>query len=110
HLRYRMRYERALGLSFEGQRFDARVPSLADTAIKRLSIFTAGLEFYQMFGTRTRTTRMLMIGAGLAKPTFKTNGSETVYPVAGDGLYLSAGAGVERFFWKTWAYDLSARY
>lgn len=109
-LRYRMRYERGLGLSFEGQRFDSREPALADTSQSRLSIFTAGVEFYQMFGTRTRTSRMLSVGAGLAKATYKLKDGSTVYPTGGDGPYLSAGAGIERFVWQTWAMDLSARY
>jgi hypothetical protein len=109
-LRYRMRYERGLGLSFEGQRFDSRDRVLADTSLSRLSIFTAGLEFYQMFGTRTRTSRMLSVGAGLAKATYKLKNGSTVYPTAGDGPYLSAGAGIEHFVYQTWAADLSARY
>jgi Outer membrane protein beta-barrel domain len=109
-LRYRMRYERGLGLSFESQRFDVREAATADTAINRLSIFTAGLEFYQMFGTRTRTSRMVSVGAGLAKASVKLNNDETTFPTGGDGVYVSAGLGVERFFWQAWAYDLSGRY
>jgi hypothetical protein len=109
-LRYRMRYERGLGLSFEGQRFDARVAPTGRDSVASASFFTAGADFYQMFGTRTRTTKMLSLGAGLAKVTVKTEGGENVYPVSGDGPYLSAGAGLERFFWRSWAADLSTRY
>jgi hypothetical protein len=109
-LRYRMRYERGIGLSFEGQNMDVREASLADTAIKTLSVFTAGVDFYQMFGTRTNSHRMLSVGAGLAKSSVKLNNGETVYPTGGDGPYVSVGAGVERFFYQTWAFDLSGRY
>jgi hypothetical protein len=105
-LRYRTRYERAIGLSFEGQRFDTRDATLDST---QASLFTAGVDVYQLFGTRTRTTRMVSMGAGLAKYTVKLRSGETVFPF-NDGLYLSAGAGLERFFWRSWAYDLSGRY
>ena len=62
-----------------------------------------------MFGTRTKTTKMLSVGAGLAHPVFALNDGEQQYPF-GDGAYLSAGAGVERFFWQSVAFDLGARY
>ena len=105
-LRYRMRYQRGIGLSFESQRFDAREATWDGT---EASIFTAGAEVYQMFGTRTRSTRMLSLGAGLAKLSVKLRDGETMFPYD-DGVYVSAGAGVERFFWQSRAYDLSARY
>ena len=105
-LRYRMRYERGIGLSFESQGFDAR-ESTGDSV--RANLFTAGFEVYQMFSTRTKTTRMLSVGAGLAKLTVKLKDGETEFPT-NDGLYVSAGAGLEHFFWQAWAYDLSTRY
>ena len=109
-LRYRMRDERGIGLSFESQGFDARVSAAADTAPTRATIFTAGPEIYQMFGTQTRTTRMISLGAGLAKFTIKLRSGETQYLPNGDSVYLSAGAGIEHFFWQSWALDLSGRY
>jgi hypothetical protein len=109
-LRYRMRYERGIGLSFEAQSFDVREPSAADTAFKTLSLTMSGVEFYQMFGTRTKATRMLMVGAGLAQANSKLNDGETFFFPGSDGLYVSAGAGVERFFFRSLAYDLSVRY
>jgi hypothetical protein len=117
-LRYRMRYERALGLSFESHTFDARNPdelasestydSLNNIRRKSTTLVLSGVEFYQMFGTRTRTTKMLSAGIGLAQATIKLTDGETAYP--GDGLYLSAGAGLEHFFWRSWAFDLGTRY
>jgi hypothetical protein len=118
-VRYRMRYERGLGLSFESQRLDARkeagpyVPGDESTVEPtRLSLIVSGAEFYQMFGTRTRTTRMLMFGAGLAQMRADTNTGEVELSGenAGDGLFVSAGAGVERFAYRSWAWDLSTRY
>ena len=113
-LRYRMRYERGIGLSFESQSFDARrFPAISterDTAPDRVRLFTAGPEVYQMFGTRSRDHKMVSVGAGLAKVAVKLGDGETVFPSAGDGVYVSAGAGVEHFFWQSWAYDLSGRY
>ena len=123
--RYRMRYERAIGLSFEGQQFDVREepPAFvvgADSTIAptKLSLVLSGFEFYQMFGTRTKTVRMLMLGAGLAQARAKLNSGDTQLidvegeaPTgAGDGLYVSGGGGVERFFFRSWAWDLSTRY
>jgi hypothetical protein len=109
-LRYRMRYERGLGLSFESQHFDVRESSVADTAFKSLNVVTSGFEFYQLFGTRTKTTRMLMVGAGLAQSNSELNDGETFYFPGSDGFYVSAGMGLERFFFRSWAYDASLRY
>jgi hypothetical protein len=116
-LRYRMRYERALGLSFEGQRFDIRVPEAEFPAGSgllgrtNLRVILSGLEFYQLFGTRTRVTKMLMVGAGLAQTSGKTADKETWYrPEGSDGAYVSLGGGVERFLIRSWALDLSTRY
>jgi hypothetical protein len=113
-LRYRMRYERALGLSFENERFEIRAfePTFPTDSLLpgrvRINAVLSGLEFYQMFGTRTRTTKMLMVGAGLVQTSGRTLDADTFYP--GDGSYVSAGAGVERFIYSSWALDLSGRY
>jgi hypothetical protein len=109
-VRYRLRYERAIGMSFESQGFDARVDPAGDYDPLKSSFFTAGVEFYQMFNTRTRTTKMLSLGAGLAKISVKLNDGETAFPSGGDGVFVSAGAGVEHFFWQGLAYDVSTRY
>lgn len=125
HVRYRMRFERAIGLTFESQGLSARdasgnarssssafdtldrtLPGLRD----RLKLITAGVEFYQMFDTQTRTNKFLSAGAGLAQMSAHLTDGETQYPIAGDGIYLSAGAGLERFLFKSWAWDLSTRY
>ncbi len=108
--RYRMRYERAIGLSFESESFDVRDPQPSDSlyARKQLTVILSGIEMYQMFGTRTRTTKYLCAGIALAQTSFKLNDGETEYP--GDGLALTAGAGIERFFYRSWAFDLSTRY
>jgi hypothetical protein len=108
--RYRMRYERAFGLSFEGQTFDVRVSKPADslTAHNQLTLILSGVEIYQLFGTQTRTTKMLSAGIGIVQTSVKDNDGEMEYP--GDGIYLSAGAGVERFFYRSMAFDLSTRY
>ena len=118
-LRYRMRYERGLGLSFESQRLDVRVAPpvfvLGDESTvgpTKLSAILSGAEFYQFFGTRTKSTKMLMLGAGLAQMRADTNTGETEIAGkdSGDGLFVSAGAGLERFFFRSWAWDLSTRY
>jgi opacity protein-like surface antigen len=109
-LRYRMRYERGLGLSFESQRFDARTATVDDTLANHLSMFTYGVDAYQMFGTRTRTTRWLSVGGGLLQTRRVLNDKEIEFALNSDGVFVSAGAGVEQFFWQSWAFDLSTRY
>jgi hypothetical protein len=118
-VRYRMRYERALGLSFESQSLDVRVappPYVvgvdSTAAPTKLSTILSGFEFYQMFGTRTKSVKMLMVGAGLAQMRAEFNNGDTELSGvnSGDGLYVSAGAGLERFVFRSWAVDFSGRY
>ena len=110
-LRYRMRYERALGLTFENQRHEIRVPEALFDSLPgrtRVNVVLSGLEFYQMFGTRTRTIKMLMVGAGIAQTSGRFLNDEAFFP--GDGTFVSAGFGVERFLFRSWALDFSTRY
>ena len=118
-LRYRMRFERAFGLSFDTQHLKARdasnhataFDSLTDNTLRdRLTLTTAGIEFYQMFDTRSRTTKMISAGVGLVQVSAHLTDGETQYPLAGDGVYVSLGAGIERFFFHSMAWDLSTRY
>jgi opacity protein-like surface antigen len=115
-LRYRMRYERSLGLSFESQRFEIRDFEEAyggdppqPPGRKNMTLVLSGIEFGQLFGTRTRTTRMLFAGAGVAQQSGRIRDSNETW-FYGDGSYVSAGAGVEYFFMRSWAWDLSGRY
>ena len=120
-LRYRMRYERAIGLSFESQTFDAKantnfvdaftgqvVPPDSSIAPAKVTLITSGVDLYKLFGTRTNNTRMLSAGFGLAQVHFTLNDKETEFRP--DGFYLSLGAGLEKFFWRSWAWDMSGRY
>jgi hypothetical protein len=68
------------------------------------------VEFYQLFDTRERTTKMLSVSGGLVQLSAHLTDGETQYPIAGDGVFLGAGAGVERFFFRSWAWDLSSKY
>lgn len=121
NLRYRMRFERAMGLVFDMQRLAAREPSGAAGAFdsltdapavlrKQLRFNTAGIEFYQLFDTRTPTTKLLSAGFGLVQTSARLTNGEAQFPIAGDGVYLSAGAGIERFVWRSWAWDSGVRY
>jgi hypothetical protein len=107
-LRYRMRYERALGLAFESQKFDVRDQADSTGALTKTTAILSGIELYQMFGTRTSSHKNLSVGVGLVQISQSTNDGGTLFP--GDGLYVSAGAGIEQFFWNSWAWDLSTRY
>ncbi|MEO5618490.1 MAG: hypothetical protein ABIS67_12005 [Candidatus Eisenbacteria bacterium] len=111
-LRYRLRYERAFGVSFERQSFEVRELALGDSAQKTLTLMNSSVEFFQLFGTRTRTTRMLSVGFGLVQPSKKLRGGET--KLGGDdvrdGAFVSLGAGLERFFYQSLGIDLNLHY
>jgi hypothetical protein len=123
HVRYRMRYERGIGLSFETMQFSARsghlfedpenpgrlLPADTLTTPDHLTMTLSGLDVYQMFGTRTPTTRMLSAGIGIAQIHENLKDGELQF-LTPDGFYVSLGAGVEKFFFGSLAYDLSARY
>jgi len=120
-MRYRMRFERAIGLSFEAERMNSRdvsnQPGAFDTLTDfptvsrdRMKMVTAGFDFYQMFDTRERTVKYLSIGAGLAQISAHLTDGETQFPIAGDGVFVALGGGFERFFFKSWAWDFGTRY
>lgn len=121
-VRYRARYERGWGLSFESHTRevrdldtvrdywnDERYPADSSVAYEKATIFLYGVDFYQMFDTRTKTPKLLSVGAGLAHPAFTLNDGESQYPI-NDGPYLAVGAGIERFFWRSLAVDFGIRY
>ncbi len=122
---YRMRYERAIGLSFEEVKLDTRHETADSSGAfpapllgsgippiprKSLLITTEGFDLYQYFGTRTKTHRFLRAGLGLAQVSAKQVDGETIYPLTPDGFYLMGGAGIERFVYRSWAVDAGARY
>lgn len=120
-LKYRMRYERGLGLSFESQSFEARrnptftnpvdgSPINPDTSIAphTVTLVLSGVDFYQMFGTRTTLTRMLSGGFGIVQVHATLNDGETEFRP--DGFYATLGGGLEKFFYRSLGYDLTGRY
>jgi len=109
-VRYRMRYERALGISFESQSLDSREAPTADTSKTTLNMLLSGVDFYQMFNTDQKLQQMISIGAGLAQIHYTLRDGDTEYPLAGDGVYVTVGAGLERFFYRSFAFDISGRY
>lgn len=122
-LRYRMRYERAIGLSFDMHQLDSRVPGYPEGAFSgyrdvgdslltrdRLVMTTTGFDLYQMFDTRARDVKWLSVGAGLVQISARLSDGETQYPLGNDGTYVSLGGGIERFVYRSWALDVSARY
>jgi len=107
-LRYRFAEDQAVGISFEGQRFDAKFDSTSEFAPKYLNAITTTLEYYNYFQTRSRTPQYLMIGAGLLQTRRHLNDSETDFP--GDGGVLSLGAGAEYWWKRTLTFEFSLRY
>jgi hypothetical protein len=119
-MRYRMRYERALGLSFEAQNFGARTPggnfapgdTIGDPAFSRdqLNALLTGVDFYQMFNTDQKYQELLSLSGGLAQVHYVLRDGEIEYPNQGDGLYVAVGGGIERFFYRSFALDVSGRF
>ena len=117
-LRYRLRYERAVGISFERQSFEAR--SLVDSVDsggfhvgeKTLTLLHTSVEFYQLFGTRTRTTKMLSAGVGICQPSKKLVDGDVKLggDDVSDGAFVSLGAGLERFVYQSLGIDLNIHY
>jgi hypothetical protein len=81
---------------------------VADTVAKTLTLIMTGFDIYQMFDTREKTTKMLSVGIGLARPSVELTSDETSFPE--DGFYVTVGGGIEQFFWRSWAWDVSVRY
>jgi opacity protein-like surface antigen len=121
-LRYRMRYERAIGLSFDAVTLDTRRPRYDATAFpastptdsltrSSLTVQTYGFDVYQFFSTRTRTPKYVLASAGLVHPYGKLSDGETVYTEsATDGFYVGVGGGLERFVYRSWAIDANVGY
>lgn len=122
-IRYRMRYERAIGLSFDQHYLDSReigypegafsgYKDVGDSLLTRdqLVMTTTGFDYYQMFSTRTRNVKFISLSAGLVQISAKLSDGETQYPLSGDGAFLGAGFGAERFVWKSWALNFEGRY
>jgi hypothetical protein len=120
-VRYRLRFERAIGLTFDAERMNSRdldnepgafdtLQDFPDVKRDRMKMVTAGFEFYQLFDTRERTVKYLSAGVGLAQISAHLTDGDTQYPIAGDALFVSVGAGFERFFFRSWAWDANFKY
>lgn len=121
-LRYRMRFDRAFGLTFESQKLGARdatggssdaFDSTGEPAVPRdrLQATTAGIEFYQLFDTRERTVKMVSAGLGLGQLSADLQDGGTQVPRnTADALYVSLGAGLERFAFRSVAWELGTTY
>lgn len=126
--RYRLRNERAVGVSFEEFKLDSRTHGgLADSTYefpnqgwvetrenpgpyrKSLQYSTAGADIYQMFYTRKRLTTYVQGGLGLViHATANLTYGGTQDPADTEGTYVSAGGGAEYFVYRSWAIDASA--
>ena len=121
-LKYRTRYDRGAGVSFETRRLDGRGMLTTNSAFSRdtgpdslapltaLTLQTFGADLYQFFGARTRTQGFLSASGGIAKINAWAKNGDPVYPIPGDGVYLGVGTGLERFVYRSWAVDASVRY
>ena len=119
-LRYRLRYERGIGLSFDAVTLDTRKPRYDATAFpasedsltrSSLMVQTYGFDVYQFFGVRTKTPKFVLASAGLVHPYAKLADGQTEFTQsATDGFYVGVGGGLEHFIYRSWALDLNVRY
>ncbi len=109
-LRYRLSRNSALGVTFAGQRYEAKEGLFtADSiAVDWFTSITTSLEYYQFFRVRDRTPRYLFIGAGLSQTRTRLADGQTEFP--GDGGVLTLGGGTEIWWKRTLTVDLSLRY
>jgi hypothetical protein len=107
-LRYRTGRESAIGLSFEGQRYDAKDAPLEPEDPEWVQVVTTTAEYYQFFSVRKRAPRYVVLGAGLAQSRRRLLNEETDFP--GDGGVIILGAGTEFWWQRTISFELSARY
>jgi len=111
-VRYRMKYERAIGLSFEKSQYDVRQNADTTFADNTVSLVNSSVEFYQLFGTDGKTTRMLSGGFGLTQVSKKLNDGELKLggDDVSDGMFITVGLGLERFFVQSFGLDVNAHY
>lgn len=122
-LRYRMRYERGIGLSFEENVLDSRSPRHDKSAFlaavppdatdrKSFQVTSEAFDLYQFFGTRTKWTSYVTGTMGIAQLSGKLADGEIVYPQpkGTDAMLIGGGAGVERFVYRSWAVDVNVQY
>jgi hypothetical protein len=111
-VRYRMKYDRAIGLSFEST--DYKVRNNADTtfADNKATLLNSSVEFYQLFGTDGKTTRMISGGFGLTQVSKTLNDGEKKLggDDVSDGMFIAIGAGLERFVVQSFGIDFNAHY
>jgi len=107
-LRYRTGRESAIGLSFEGTRFNAKDDPVGEFDPEWLQAVTTTAEYYQYFNVRKRAPRYVVFGAGLVQARRRLNNDETEFP--GDGGVITLGVGTEYWWKRTITFELSARY
>lgn len=111
-VRYRMKYDRAIGLSFESSNYDVRNNADTTFADKTATLLNSSVEFYQLFGTDGKTTRMISGGFGLTQVSKTLNDGEKKLggDDVSDGMFIAIGAGLERFVVQSFGIDLNAHY
>jgi hypothetical protein len=113
-IRYSTARNRAIGLSFEDQRF-RRKDGLDDTHPKQIQLTQILFEYYLYFSRPKRTTQYMVLGAGFHRPAVRIETEdvtgreleEVTYP--GINLTLVAGVGLEHFVGRRTSVDLSLR-
>jgi hypothetical protein len=114
-VRYSLARNRAVGLSFEDQRF-RRLDGLDDSHPKQVQLSLLLVEYYFYFHRPQKLSRYLVVGGGLHRPVVRIkiedeftgrDVEEAVFP--GEDLTLTAGGGLEYVLGRRTAVDLSLR-
>lgn len=114
-IRYSTARNRAIGLSFEDQRF-RRQDGVDKRRPKQIQLSQVLAEYYFYFLRPKRTTRYIVLGAGFHIPALRYETEEedtgrTLEEVSYPGLDLTlvAGVGLEHFIGRRTSVDLSIR-
>ncbi|UCF79135.1 MAG: outer membrane beta-barrel protein [Candidatus Eiseniibacteriota bacterium] len=115
-LRYYLGRNRALGVSLERQSFAGGDAISPDERPEEMNVSVVTVDYFWYFDRKSQLTHYITVGAGVHHPgrdysAYVSADDEWVgYSTVGpDGIALSLGAGLEYFFHRVVAVDLSAR-
>ncbi len=107
-LRYRTARESALGLSFEAQRYDAKLAPDTPDDPEWIRTVNAIIEYQHYFRVQKRAPRYLTAGVGLMQLRRRLETEEVDFP--GDGAVFILGGGTELWWGRSLTIDFGLRY
>ncbi|MCX5799813.1 MAG: hypothetical protein NTX17_00235 [Candidatus Eisenbacteria bacterium] len=105
-LRYYLGNNRAFGISFESQVFDAVPAPVSDDQPRGFKDAIVMADYLFYFDRESSLSRYVVVGLGLHHPGRDYRSGSEVGP---DGLAASLGGGLEYFFHRSTSVDVSVR-